>query len=375
VGNKRSGASSAPPGNGEGRDAGRRRFETLADEQRRLGEDQTASDADQTASDTDQDLSDLDRELSERDQLASQRDQAASDRDQEVADREHAFQLEPDSRDAYEAGRAGRAAGTQERDVSTQARGATAEERARHAEKRDESARQRDLTAEGRDAAANRRDLESAKLEEKVARRSTPLRVAIGLARSARTRAAEDRSRAAQDRIHAAQDRERAAKERAEVLAELRNAHLDELTGALRRGAGELALQTEVERAQRGDGQLVLAFVDVDSLREVNNRDGHAAGDALLRDVVSAIRSSIRSYEPIVRYGGDEFVCAMSGIDRGQAESRFRGISDSLASREQGGAITVGLAELEPEDGLPELVERADRALLAARGEQPRGGD
>jgi diguanylate cyclase (GGDEF)-like protein len=159
------------------------------------------------------------------------------------------------------------------------------------------------------------------------------------------------------------------------VLTELRRAHIDELTGALRRGAGELALETEVERAKRGDGRLVLAFVDVDSLRDVNNRDGHAAGDALLQDVVSAIRTKTRSYEPIVRYGGDEFVCAMSGVDRSQAESRFNGISDSLAGREQGGAISVGLAELEPDDGLPELVDRADKALLAARGQRPHGGD
>jgi diguanylate cyclase (GGDEF)-like protein len=175
--------------------------------------------------------------------------------------------------------------------------------------------------------------------------------------------------------MHAARDRERAARERAEVLAELRRAHMDALTGALRREAGEVALLGEMDRARRADGKLVLAFVDVDSLREVNKREGHAAGDALLRQVVSAIRSNIRSYEPIVRYGGDEFVCAMSGLDVSQAERRFVAIKGSLSVDGDNGPISVGLAELHQGDSLRDLINRADKALLMARRPRPRGGD
>ena len=164
-----------------------------------------------------------------------------------------------------------------------------------------------------------------------MASRGLPLRTAITHAAELREQAARDRARAAEDRAQAAADRERAAEEREAALAELRRAHLDELTGAFRRGSGEDALQAEIDRARRGDGTLVLAFIDVDNLRRVNNRDGHAAGDALLRDVVAAIRSQIRSYEPIVRFGGDEFVCAVTGVDLAQAEERFAGIQNSLA--------------------------------------------
>jgi diguanylate cyclase (GGDEF)-like protein len=201
------------------------------------------------------------------------------------------------------------------------------------------------------------------------------LNAALELAAQSRARAAEDRARAAEDRAQAARDRERAANERTEVLSELRQAHLDELTGALRRGAGDRVLAGEIERARRADGKLVLAFVDVDSLREVNNRDGHSAGDALLRNVVSEIRSKMRSYEPIVRYGGDEFVCAMSGIDIGQAEDRFMTIREKLLADPASGAISVGLAELRAEDDLTGLVARADGALLDARRGQPPGGN
>ena len=242
-----------------------------------------------------------------------------------------------------------------------------AEERALQAAQRDEAAHQRDEVAKQHDAEANRHDLESVRLEQKIARRGSSLQAAVALARDARMKGAEDRARAGEDRTRAAQDRARAADDRAEMLQDLRTAHLDELTGALRRGAGEMALRGEIDRARRGDGELILAFVDVDSLREVNNHHGHIAGDALLRDVVSTIRSRIRSFEPIVRFGGDEFVCTMSGVSRDQAADRFAEIGDSVAARPGGGAISVGLAVLGPDDGLAELLQRADDELLAAR--------
>jgi diguanylate cyclase (GGDEF)-like protein len=244
------------------------------------------------------------------------------------------------------------------------------EEGAGRGAERDEAARQRDQIARDRDTEADSRDFESVRLEQKIARRGSSLHAAVALARDARTRAAEDRARAAEDRAEAAHDRADSADERARLLQDLRGAHLDELTGALRRGAGEMALKAEIERAGRSETGLVLAFVDVDSLRDVNNHDGHVAGDELLRDVVSTIRSRIRSYEPVVRFGGDEFVCVMSGVTRAQAADRFAEICDSVAKRPGGGAISVGLAELRPDDDLPKLVERADRALLEVRGQR-----
>ena len=154
-------------------------------------------------------------------------------------------------------------------------------------------------------------------------------------------------------------------------MAALERSHRDELTGAYRRGFGEEALQGEIDRARRDDGRVVFAFVDVDGLRAVNNRDGHPAGDALLRDVVSAIRSEMRSYEPIVRFGGDEFVCAIGSVDLEQARRRFETIKDSISGRGGGRTISVGLAELQPNDTLADVIDRADGALLAARRARP----
>jgi diguanylate cyclase (GGDEF)-like protein len=248
--------------------------------------------------------------------------------------------------------------------------GPTAEQRVRKAAKRDEAAWLRDLDAQKRDRAAEERDEVVGKLEEEIARLGFPLDAAVRQFAEGREEAAADRVRAADDRRHAARDRMLAAEDRDATLTELRRAHLDGLTGAYQRAVGEEMLRSEINRAQRGDGRMVLAFVDVVGLKEVNDREGHAAGDALLREAVAAIRSNIRSYEPIVRFGGDEFVCALSKIDLDEARKRFSVINDGLASGTGETAISVGLAGLRPEDTLNDLIQRADAALIKARAKR-----
>ncbi len=370
---RQAGESRAGQGNGGKPDPDLTRLSEAADDQIAAASDQSFSDTDQTASDSDQTASDEDQELSARDQEASNRDQLASDRDQAMSDRELEDHPGTAAKTAHDLGLAERQEGSRDRKESTETRSGAAERRARLANERDEIASGRDLTARTRDGDADRRDRESAKIERKMGSRGSPLRSALVHAAEIRAQAARDRARAADDRAQAATDRQRAAEEREEALAELRRAHLDELTGAFRRGSGDAALQGEIDRARRGDGRLVLAFVDVDGLREVNNRDGHPAGDNLLRGVVAAIRSKIRSYEPIVRFGGDEFVCTMSSLDLDQAEKRFKSIQEMVGAR--GGAVSVGLAKLQPEQTLDDLIDRADAALLESRRARSSGPD
>jgi diguanylate cyclase (GGDEF)-like protein len=130
---------------------------------------------------------------------------------------------------------------------------------------------------------------------------------------------------------------------------------------------GEVALQHEIDRARRGDGRLVLAFVDVDGLKVINDRDGHGAGDELLKAVVTAMRAKLRSFDPIVRYGGDEFVCALAAADAADANRRFAEIRTLLDDDSDHAAISVGVAELRAGDTLDDLVARGDAALYTAR--------
>jgi diguanylate cyclase (GGDEF)-like protein len=243
-----------------------------------------------------------------------------------------------------------------------------AEERGREAEAWDELADRRDREAEQRDRAAERRDEEVATMEAAAAVDGDgALERLLGVAARLRAAAALDRAQAAHDRRLAARDRARAAEERGQTLDALRDAQFDDLTGAHRRGPGQEALRAEIERARRADGRLVLAVVDVDGLKQVNDTAGHLAGDALLRDLVTAIRVNIRSYEPVVRLGGDEFAFAIGGIDGEGMAERCTVIRADLARRPNGGRFTVGVAELQPEDSLPDLLERADAALIDAR--------
>jgi two-component system cell cycle response regulator len=111
----------------------------------------------------------------------------------------------------------------------------------------------------------------------------------------------------------------------------------------------------------------VLAFVDVDGLKQVNDSEGHLAGDALLQLVGETIRANVRPYDVIVRYGGDEFVCAMPNISAHEARTRFEKIAAALAAVRAGHSVTFGLAEADRGDDLKELLARADADLLEAR--------
>jgi diguanylate cyclase (GGDEF)-like protein len=148
--------------------------------------------------------------------------------------------------------------------------------------------------------------------------------------------------------------------------AELLSAHLDDLTGALRREIGRLELSHEIDRARRADGRFVIAFLDVDGMKRVNDQDGHAAGDNVLRVLVGTLRSNLRSFDPIVRYGGDEFVCGLGGVDHDVTERRFDVICRSVQS-DVGVGISVGIAGLEPDETLDQLISRADAELLSAK--------
>jgi len=233
------------------------------------------------------------------------------------------------------------------------------------AEGRDQAAKGRDRAAQGRDRAAQGRDL-AADGRDRVERRFSI---------SERELAARDRELAARDRAEASCDRERAAHDRKEAARDRVRAGVDGLTGALRRDRGVADLEHELNRARRSDGRLVLAFVDVDGLKPTNDVHGHAAGDQLLRDVAMALRTGLRSYDLVVRYGGDEFLCALPGADIEGARRRFDEVARHLAERNPQASVSIGLTAFEYTDTLDELTARADAALYAGRRSARAQGD
>jgi len=182
-----------------------------------------------------------------------------------------------------------------------------------------------------------------------------------------RGHAAADRALAAADRDETAADRVAVTLERDLAHDELRRAQIDQLTGALGRELGTVALGREINRARHGNGRLVLVFVDVDGLKEVSAPDGHAAGDELLAIVVGAIQAHLRSYDPVVRFGGDEFVCALIDATPMEAHRRFVEIQATIRARRPGTSVSFGVAALPTEDTLTQLLERGDASLYRAK--------
>jgi diguanylate cyclase (GGDEF)-like protein len=318
--------------------------------------DQTAADVDQTGSDADQTAADIDETAAARDEADAASDQLAADQDQETADHQRLTWGAGPTPPAYEASRLARATSSINRLATHVARLGTARSRILTAIKRDANAASRDVTARRRDEEAEALAQSLAVSDESLEQRLAEISA----------RAAADRAQAAADRLKAAEDRAEAARERELLQAELHNAHLDDLTGAFRRETGRLALRHEIDRARRADGRFVVAFVDIDGMKTVNDRDGHAAGDHVLQTLVWTLRSNLRSFDPVVRYGGDEFVCGIGGIDIGDVERRFAAIDRALLD-DVGVGISVGLAGLEPDDTLERITARADAALLDAK--------
>lgn len=119
--------------------------------------------------------------------------------------------------------------------------------------------------------------------------------------------------RGASERAHAGVDRDTAQADRKASTTELENAAVDALTGMYLRGTGLFELNHQIARARRGCQPLVVVFVDVDHLKTFNDSGGHAAGDRMLVAVATALRSNLRPYDLIIRYGVTSLSAPSSG--------------------------------------------------------------
>jgi diguanylate cyclase (GGDEF)-like protein len=203
-----------------------------------------------------------------------------------------------------------------------------------------------------------------------VALASLPLLFGIWLLLFGRTFAEARRAREAQVRLALAADLGLRPREltslNTKALFKLREqAAFDDLTGALRRGAGISAIDREVARARRHKSALSLAFVDIDGLKAMNDRHGHAAGDKLIRRLAQTLRDGLRDQDLLVRFGGDEFVCVLPDTP---AEGGLAKLSEiRKAAGKAGLRFSLGLAELERSDDVVSLLARADRELYLVK--------
>ncbi|WP_374434645.1 GGDEF domain-containing protein [Inhella sp.] len=158
------------------------------------------------------------------------------------------------------------------------------------------------------------------------------------------------------------------------VLVIRRQAERDALTGLFNRRVLQRRLAEELARGQRRPQVLALLALDVDHFKQINDRHGHAAGDAALCHVATLLQAQLRRSDVLARSGGEEFVVLMPETGRAEAAQvaeRMRAALEAQPLEWEGLQIAVrasfGVADstqAQSEDG---LLQRADAALYAAK--------
>ncbi|MBX3492056.1 MAG: GGDEF domain-containing protein [Parvibaculum sp.] len=144
----------------------------------------------------------------------------------------------------------------------------------------------------------------------------------------------------------------------------------DELTGLLNRRGFDEVLRRNMLSAARHEEAGLLAYIDLDGFKEINDRCGHVVGDEVLRAVGAFLSKSIRATDYAARLGGDEFAILFVRADHKRARERAREMVRGIAQLEvacKSHTISVsaslGLASYTGETSPKELLDRADRAM------------
>jgi len=175
--------------------------------------------------------------------------------------------------------------------------------------------------------------------------------------------------------VRLAADEAARALQRRAAMHRLASAALnDVLTGVPNRRAFDAELPRAIARAARTGEPLALATMDLNGFKALNDRDGHAAGDRVLKEVAAAWQNALRTTDLLARIGGDEFVALLPMCGRGDMEvvaERLRGAVT------HGPGSGLGIVQWDGAESATELVRRADEALYAdkARGASARLAD
>jgi diguanylate cyclase (GGDEF)-like protein len=119
----------------------------------------------------------------------------------------------------------------------------------------------------------------------------------------------------------------------------------------------------ELARAARSGEELCLALVDLDHFKAYNDRHGHPAGDRLLTAAAAAWQERLRKTDLLARYGGEEFAVLLPNCGLGNAME----IAERLRTAQPEGTCSIGVAAWDRREEANALVDRADRALYAAK--------
>jgi two-component system cell cycle response regulator len=152
----------------------------------------------------------------------------------------------------------------------------------------------------------------------------------------------------------------------------------DNLTGLLNRGSILEILQTELVRASRDRQPVSVLMADVDRFKLINDTRGHQAGDVVLRDTAARMKSAMRRYDSVGRYGGEEFLMVLPGCDGDGAAAQAERIREAIArepymaaGKSIAATASIGFS-WRPKPGVDDaeaLIREADVALYMAKAQ------
>ncbi len=148
----------------------------------------------------------------------------------------------------------------------------------------------------------------------------------------------------------------------------------DSLTGLLNHEAILEVLDNETARALRNRSQLAVIMADIDHFKSINDEHGHLAGDSILREVAKSISTSLRGYDSVGRYGGEEFLIVAPGCGLPEAShlaerlrQRLKKASVEAAHVSVSITVSFGVADVSLCQSPSDLLRSADEALYAAK--------
>lgn len=156
----------------------------------------------------------------------------------------------------------------------------------------------------------------------------------------------------------------------------LQAAKIDPLTGAHNRASMNETLEREVELAHRHKSALSMVIFDLDHFKQINDNYGHVTGDDVLRECVKCCNQALRSTDMLFRFGGEEFVVILPGVNTNGAAlaaERLRGVIEKHVFQSGQSTvpvtISVGTASLTMQETAKTLIERSDKALYSAKND------
>jgi diguanylate cyclase (GGDEF)-like protein len=146
----------------------------------------------------------------------------------------------------------------------------------------------------------------------------------------------------------------------------------DAVTGCMNHRAMRRRLDEEIGRAMRTGGPLSCLLIDLDDFKLVNDRHGHPAGDAMLREVVNALVGEFRAFDRVARYGGDEFVVILPNAELESAAAAATRALETLReltshAGPSGVSASIGVAQWQPPMSTDDLLAACDAALLRSK--------